>query len=106
MLPDSWKNIAFFQDYQDPPICPFYKTSTKMKMSMKHYCNNIEREYHNCSERNRLTLVSQAVNLPCLGVQGPAIVQPWGLTSLFANIMFVPKGICLASIRKSNRLRI
>lgn len=50
---------------------------------MKHYCDNIELEQPNCSERNRLTLVSQAVGFPCLGGQGLVMLQPWGLTSFY-----------------------
>jgi hypothetical protein len=83
MLPDGWKSIAFFQGYQDPAVCPSDKTSIETKTSMKHYCNNIGREQQNCSERNRLALVSQAVGFTCLGGQEPAIVQPWGLTSFY-----------------------
>jgi hypothetical protein len=83
MLPDSWKIIAFFQGYQDIPACPSDKTSIKVKKNVKLYCNYIEREQPNCSERNRLTLLSRAVGFPCLGGQGPTILQPWGLTSFY-----------------------
>jgi hypothetical protein len=83
MLPDSWESIAFFQGYQDPLICPSDKTNIEIKTNMKHYCHNIELEQPNCSERNHLTLVSQAVGSECLGGQRLAMLQPWGLTSFY-----------------------
>jgi hypothetical protein len=81
MLPDSWKSIALFQGYQNPPVFPSDKASTEVETSMKRYCDNIKLEQPNCSERNRLTLVSQAVGSLCLGGQRLAMLQPWELSS-------------------------
>jgi hypothetical protein len=86
MLPDSWKSIAHFQGYKDPPVCPSDKTSIEIQTSMEHYCDNIELEQPNCSQRNRLTLVLQAVGSPCLGGQGLAMLQPCGLTSYLRTL--------------------